>query len=507
MSVLRWLASLAFLSLAAACGGGSGNDGGGGKPPSLSISPPSATVIAGAAPVNFTATFANTTGTATWALTGPGSINVDASNPNSVSYTPPATVASSTSATLGATSGTLTKSATITVNPPPTITVAGKVTDQAKKALSGAIVVIGAQHATTDVSGAFSIGGVTAPYDAAVVVPVGARNTATVYKGLTRADPTLLAIPLLGSFASSGSVTGSVSGGDALPAASDKTAVAWGSPETFASNLLINNPWTLKLEWAASPAATTGNVHALQWTPVSGIPTAYKGYGVHSGVTVANGGVTGSVAIAMSAPAASTISGSVTVPAGVTLETKNLNVVFGDGALFQVGSDSTAATSFTYPVPNGIGSTATVSATGLAGGARTITRVKGIAAGSSGTTVGILSPALHSSPVDNAAAITTSTDFSWSQMAGGIQIVFMAPSSSASAPAYYLVTTGATGRIPDLSSIGVVLPAATAYIWGMEAHSPWASVDEFAGGTGVVPTSGNSFSFSGTLTQRAFTTQ
>src|SRR5215472_3550718 len=187
MSVLRWLASLAFLSLAAACGGGSGNDGGGGKTPSLSVSPPSATLIAGAAPVNFTATFTNTTGTAIWALTGPGSIHIDASNPNSVSYTPPATVVSSTSATLGATSGTLTAS------PPPTITVAGKVTDQAKQALSGAIVVIGAQHATTDASGAFSIGGVTAPYDAAVIVPVGARNTAIVYKGLTRADPTLLA--------------------------------------------------------------------------------------------------------------------------------------------------------------------------------------------------------------------------------------------------------------------------------------------------------------------------
>ncbi|HEY1908969.1 MAG TPA: hypothetical protein VGG91_23200, partial [Myxococcaceae bacterium] len=197
MSVQRWLTSLTLLSLAVACGGGSGNtDGGSGNTPSLSISPPSTAVIAGGSPVNFTATFANTTGTATWGLTGPGNINVDASNANSVSYTPPATVASATSATLTATSGTLTASATITVNPPPTITVAGKVLDGVKKPVTGATVAIGAQHTTSDGTGSFSIAGVTAPYDAVLIVPVGPRNAAVVYKGLTRADPTLFAIPV-----------------------------------------------------------------------------------------------------------------------------------------------------------------------------------------------------------------------------------------------------------------------------------------------------------------------
>jgi len=114
-SVRCWLTSLSLLCLAVACGGGSGNNdgGGGGNTPSLSISPASSTVIAGGAPVKFTANLANATGTVSWALTGPGSI--DPASGNSTSYTPPASVASATTATLTATSGTLTASATIAV--------------------------------------------------------------------------------------------------------------------------------------------------------------------------------------------------------------------------------------------------------------------------------------------------------------------------------------------------------------------------------------------------------
>src|SRR5678815_3103771 len=96
-----------------------------------------------------------------------------------------------------------------------------------------------------------SIAGVTAPYDATVIVPVGSRNAAIVFKGLTRADPTLFAIPVNGTAPNSGTVSGSVSGGDPLPAASDVTEVAWGSPETTrTSSPFSANPWNLSLAWS-----------------------------------------------------------------------------------------------------------------------------------------------------------------------------------------------------------------------------------------------------------------
>ena len=175
------------LLLAVACGGGSGNNNGGGNNPSLAISPASSTVIAGGSPVNFTATLANTTGTVSWALSGPGSI--DPATGDTTSYTPPASVASSTTATLTATSGTLTASATITVNPPPTITVAGTVEGLGQQGCLGGDG--GDWLAAHDErwNGCLQPPGVTAPYDAVLIVPVGARNAAVVYKGLTRADP------------------------------------------------------------------------------------------------------------------------------------------------------------------------------------------------------------------------------------------------------------------------------------------------------------------------------
>ena len=62
------------------------------------------------------------------------------------------------------------------------------------------------------------------------------------------------------------------------------------------------------------------------------------------------------------------------------------------------------------------------------------------------------------------------------------------------------------GRIPDLGSLGVVLPPTTSYSWAILAVGPWSSVDDFAGGTGLLPTGATTLneSLAGT---RAFTTQ
>ena len=300
MSVPRWLMSLPLLCLALACGGGSGNNGGGGNNPSLSISPASSTVIAGGSPVNFTAALANTTGTVSWALTGPGSI--DPASGDTTSYTPPGSVASATTATLTATSGTLTASATITVNPPPTITVAGTVVNTIGSGVSGATVAIGSQHATTDASGAFSLPGVTAPYDAMVIVPFGSRNAVIVFKGLTRTDPKLFAILISGTPPHNGTVSGS--GERWRPVARRDRQHRGGLGLAGGHRQLVLRQQSLdhELPVGAGPAATTGNVHALQWTPTTGIPTSYKGYGVTTGVAVANGGSTTAVAVAMSVP-------------------------------------------------------------------------------------------------------------------------------------------------------------------------------------------------------------
>jgi hypothetical protein len=501
MSNARCLTAVSVLCLVIGCGGnnkgGSGDAGGGGNTPSLSVSPSSTTVVAGGSAVNFSSTLLNATGTVSWALSGPGSINPTTGS--GTTYTPPASVGAATGATLTATSGPLTATATITVNSPAIITVAGSVKDAYGKGIAGATVLIGAQTTTTDGIGAFSLGNVTTPYDATVVQGSASRT----YKGLTRGDPTLVS-PQLGNPPNHGTVTGSVSGGDSLPAPSDRTAVAWGSPEITAKATVANNPWTLNLGWAGA-SSTLGNVHALQWTPTSGMPTAYKGYGVSNGVSVDTGGNTTGVAVAMTAPTASTIGGTIALPAGVSLLFKDLSIDFADGASFAVATDLGSATAFSYAVPGGIGSTATVSVSGsYPGTGGTFARVSGLTPGSTATSITLLVPTTYSTPLDGATGVTTSTDFTWTPLPGAVYLVSIF-STVAGAPSYGVFTSATSTRIPDLSALGITLPASATYSWAIQPVAPWASVDDLAGGTAMFP-SASTIHFS-IVTGRKFTTQ
>ena len=507
MFIARCLTAVSFLCLVLGCGGSSGSNhnggggggGGGSGNASLTVSPSSTTVIAGGSPVNFSSTLVNASGNVSWALSGPGSI--DPSTGSSTTYTPPASVAVATTATLTATSGTLTASASITVNPQSIITVAGSVRDTFGTGIAQVTVLVGSQHTTTDGTGAFSLEGVTTPYDASVVQGSASRT----YKGLTRPDPILLSPTLAASPPKHGTVNGSVSGGETLPAASDKTQVAWGSPETVTRTVVTSNPWTLSPGWGGASASIMGNVHALQWTPTSGMPAAYNGYGLNPGVSVANGANVTGVAVAMTAPAASTVSGTIALGAGVSLLFKDLSIDFADGASFPVGTDLGGATAFSYAVPGGIGSTATVSASGMyPGTGGTFTRMSGLAPGSTGTSITLLVPTTYSAPLDGATGVNTSTDFTWTPLPGAVYLVSIF-STVAGAPSYGVLTSATSTRIPDLSGLGITLPASATYSWAIQPVAPWASVDDLAGGTSTFPSAGTiHFSI---VTGRKFTTQ
>src|SRR5262249_18634282 len=145
-----------------------------------------------------------------------------------------------------------------------------------------------------------------------------------------------------------GTVGGSVSGGDPLPAPSDRTAGAWGSPRITWRTNVTSKPRSPNVGWGGTPASITRKRHPRPGTLTSGIPTVYKGHGVSSGVVLAHGGTTNGVAVAMTAPAASTIGGTVSLAAGVSLLYKDLTLDFADGASIAVGTDLGAATAFNY---------------------------------------------------------------------------------------------------------------------------------------------------------------
>jgi hypothetical protein len=491
----KWIAAGCVALSLVACGGGGGGGGGGG--PDLSVSPKTQTVTAGGAGITFTATLTGATDTISWTLTGAGGIS--AATGATTTYTPPATAASSSTATLTATAGSLTDSAVITINPPASITVSGRVLAANGMPIASSSVVIGAQSAITASDGTFTIHNVTTPYDLVSVVSTPSK-LGVVYKGLTRTDPVILHMGLTPALPYSGTVSGNVS-----PAPAGKTYVAWGSPETAKNtgNLTVN-PYTLSLSWMGA-TSTTGNLHGLKWHPASGLPTGYDGYGSLTGVTVANSGTTAGQNISLTAVTGGHVDGTVTVPASYTLFGKTANVVFADGATIPVVSDLTATTTFNYLTPASVGGTITLVAAATGTDGLTGVGKTGLNPNTTGLVLAPQACPPLGLPADNGTGITNATSFTWGTFAGGIFAVSFAPAVGTD-PAYWVFTADTSTTIPDLSALGLALPAGSAsYDWNVIAVAPWASVDALAGGHSIVP-SGDTY-YEAIGAGRTFTTE
>ena len=86
--------------------------GGGAQTPTLQLSPRNFDKVVGTGPTTITAAVTNSTAAVTWTLTGPGTLS--ATTGNQITYTPPASATSGTTATVKATLGTTGVSDTVT---------------------------------------------------------------------------------------------------------------------------------------------------------------------------------------------------------------------------------------------------------------------------------------------------------------------------------------------------------------------------------------------------------
>lgn len=162
------------------------------RPTALTVTGPS-TVRSGGAAVEFTLATDVEGNAVAWSLdpVGVGSIN----GTGEVStFTPVASVGSSTPFQVVATVGGATGRASATLLPPATpVTIAGRVVSHEGKPYAGAKVVIGAQSATSGADGAFSIGSVVPPYDVTLIVQNATRTDlkVTVFRGVSETTPVL----------------------------------------------------------------------------------------------------------------------------------------------------------------------------------------------------------------------------------------------------------------------------------------------------------------------------
>jgi len=420
-------------------------------------------------------------------------------------------VSATTTFTLTATNGAGSASADATVTAASsTITVTGTVIGQFTGPLPNVPVIIsGHPSTTTDASGNFTVSGVAMPYEATVVATASKR--AMVYKGLTRPDPILYSVDLsLAMFPYSATLSGTISGGTGFPQpANHRTAVAFASDEAGGTNTAngATGAYSLGLGWAG-PVTTTGTIHGLQWEEASTLPVTYKGYGTNAGVALADGGVFTGQNITMSSIPTATLSGTVIVPSGYSLGIKIVSAVFGRAGSIDVVADGSSTASFSYATPSipGVSLGLRVIASSSTGNTN-IWRV-GLDPSASGLTITIPVAPSQTLPVNAATNVDTTTVFSWTGFNQGVHLVYF--NGPLGEPDYYVVTGATSTTIPNLNTIGLGLPASTAYQWQIRGVAPFASVDDAAGPGGFYPPPGTNPASDGALGQsstRDFTTK
>jgi hypothetical protein len=481
-----WKGALLLAACLAACSGGGGDDGGGACPAGsvASISPSSARVTAGGPAVSFGGGASNCAEMVNWSLSGPGTLDRIQGVP--VLYTPPATVATVTTATLAATVGGLTASAIITIDPA-VQPLTGKVIAVSGAPVAGAVVRVGSLSATTDADGAFSLPGVALPYDLTATAPDGLLTSA--YPGLRRMDPTLvLFLDVDPGFPRSASGAGALSGGAGFPQpAGHEAGVTFKSAEANGTCPVLAGASTFLLgTWWSGPASVAGQLHALQWrVDAGGRPVGYDGYGFRAGVTLVDGSAASGQDLALGLTAATSIAGTIVNPPSNTVGI-SMFAVFQDGARIRVlppPSDPSPFPSigftspFSIPTPAVLGGTIDlVGRQDHAGMAYQEVHRHGLPPDATGVALEFGGLPVQDSPVYGATGVGPGTTFSWHSMPDQ-PVYVVAFRGPAGRPGYDIFTTSQSLTIPA----GFPLPSSTLYTWRIRGSSAFSTVEEAAG--------------------------
>ncbi len=366
------------------------------------------------------------------------------------------------------------------------ITVTGKVIDASSQPIPNTPVVVSGRPATTtDANGNFTVTGVATPYDVTAIF--SATKMAITYKGITRTDPVIYFTGAALTTPNSATVSGTVSGGAGYPLPANHTSrVMFVSPEVFRSSSPsgTTGAYTLNPAWIGA-ATITGTLHALQWeTNASGLPLTYKGYGTKANVALTGGGTFGAQNVTLAAATGSTVSGTVTVPAGLTLNSKTIELSFNRLGSTSLGSDLTASTSFSFNVPAITGATIILSGFGSSASLGNTSTVLRTTPGLSNVPLVLVTPPQPSLPVDAATGVTTASPFSWTPVPGGVYVLSL--NGPAGEPDYFVVTTSPTGQVPDLSAQGLGLGAGKTYTWSILSFGPLADMNAATGPDGLV---------------------
>lgn len=386
-------------------------------------------------------------------------------------------------------------------NSTPGLTVTGKVVYPTGEAGAFLPVMVANKVTSTDAGGNFSAGGISAPYRLVVVQPT--QKYAQIFEGVTRADPTVIAVGS-GNYNGQANLTVNLSG----------AGYTWPQPSGYETLLQVTGPvnmnggatgslgtsYTTTLQWVG-PASFRGSICALQSQKnSSNVAIGFNGYGQLDNLAFTDKQPS-SANLVLNPIQSKTLSGLVTVPGGYTLTAKTLGFVCGSRLAYPFTFEQSSTPAFSYAAPV-IGSALYLSASAKKGDASVYLQQLGVAADASGVSLALPSATELNQPADNALGVNNATPFSWSAFPGGIHQLSVYPKTSGPLT-LTLFTTAASATLPDLSSLGYPLPKGIVYRWIVSGIAPVGSVNDWLGGASFDFNQNYSSGYSG---ERTFTT-
>ncbi|ATB32685.1 hypothetical protein [Melittangium boletus] len=375
---------------------------------------------------------------------------------------------------------------------PSTITVTGKVLAASGAAATKVSILIpgdGRREVSVDGAGAFSVSGVTPPYD--LIVAEKERRSAILYRGLTLKTLTLsLEEEDTESVTHRATVKGNLTGEDASP--SSTTEVSFVSERGSGNGLRdIGGSYSLDVDWlGATPV--TGTLYAFQYESSSSYspPTRYLGFGQRDNVTLEENATLSAQDIALSAVTNSNLGGSITVPDGYALRLSSVSLAPTPATEVSLFSSFAPTSTFNYVVPQIPQATFSMQVFASEEGASDPDNAASLLLFKRGLTAGVTNAAmvLHpaarpAQPANEAKDVSLTTGFSWSPYASGVhRIQFQEDKSDNQTPyTVTILTRGTDTTLPDLSALGMALPANTEFTWQVHGVGPVDSVDALVG--------------------------
>src|SRR5690606_3868900 len=174
-------------------------------------------------------------------------------------------------------------------------------------------------------------------------------------------------------------------------------------------------------------------------------------------------------------------------PSGYTLQARDLVTHHDEFASFGFNSGNPAGNTDTVIAPFFTGASLTAFAVASSNdpgsSSTTIGWSTGHVSGDS-TTLTLPVPPTAISPSEATTGVSTATEFSVANPAGGVVTFVIQPATPGAGPVYAVTTAGTSANLPDLAALGMVLPGSADYTWAALASASVPTVDAAVTGDG-----------------------